>query len=88
MENRFEHPDVLAAWDWGGQVAGVLPYGEGHINDTFLLTVRCGGKDVRYILQRINHRLFRDVEKLMHNIELVTAFCRASVEKRGGDPMR
>ena len=22
MENRFEHADALAAWNWGGEVAG------------------------------------------------------------------
>lgn len=63
-------------------------YGEGHINDTFKLTVNDDGKKVNYILQRINNRLFKDVDKLMRNIELVTSFCRKSVEKRGGDPMR
>lgn len=63
-------------------------YGEGHINDTFRLTMNDGGKEIHYILQRINNRLFTDVEKLMHNIELVTDFCRKSVLARGGDPMR
>ena len=64
------------------------PYGTGNINDTFCLTMAQGGRRVRYILQRINSRLFPDVAKLMHNIALVTAFCRRSVLARGGDPMR
>lgn len=70
-----------------GEFADCVPYGEGHINETFKLTVQAGGREVPYILQRINSRLF-DVEKLMHNIELVTDFCRESVLKKGGDPMR
>ncbi len=88
MNTEFAFPEIAAKFTIDGEFVSCERYGEGHIIDTFLLTARCGGKDVRYILQRINHRLFRDVEKLMHNIELVTAFCRASVEKRGGDPMR
>lgn len=71
-----------------GEYVACTRYGAGHINDTFCLTVREGEREVRYILQRINHRLFRDVGKLMHNIELVTAFCRESVLSKGGDPMR
>lgn len=63
-------------------------YGEGHINDTFKLTVEKEGEKVNYILQRINNRLFSDVAKLMRNIELGTAFCRQSVIRNGGDPAR
>ena len=63
-------------------------YGEGHINDTFKVTMTEDGKETHYILQRINNRLFPDVAKLMHNIGLVTDFCRRSVLARGGDPMR
>ena len=79
LSGKFEVP---------GEYISCTRYGEGHINDTYKLTMRDGGKTVNYILQRINHRLFPDVDKLMHNIELVTAFCRQSVLARGGDPMR
>lgn len=71
-----------------GEFLSCERYGEGHINDTYKLTMLQGGKHVHYILQKINTRLFTDVGKLMHNIELVTDFCRKSVEKKGGDPMR
>lgn len=71
-----------------GEYVSCERYGEGHINDTYKLTVREGGREKPYILQRINNRLFTDVPALMRNIELVTDFCRRSVEARGGDPMR
>lgn len=71
-----------------GEFLSCERYGEGHINATYKLTMLQGGKHVHYILQKINTRLFTDVGKLMHNIELVTDFCRKSVEKKGGDPMR
>lgn len=71
-----------------GTYVSCIRYGAGHINDTFRLTMRTGTGETAYILQRINHRLFRDVGQLMHNIELVTAFCRQSVIAAGGDPMR
>lgn len=45
-------------------------YGSGHINKTYDIKTDAGK---RYILQRINNEIFRNVEGLMHNIELVTA---------------
>lgn len=88
MNTEFAFPDIFRRFAAEGEFVGCERYGEGHINDTFKVTVLCGGKEIHYILQRINNRLFSDVDKLMHNIELVTAFCRKSVLARGGDPMR
>src|SRR5580698_906346 len=46
-------------------------YGNGHINDTYLVAFYQAGTRVRYILQRINHRVFRDVPALMANVRRV-----------------
>ena len=51
-----------------GQVVSVEPYGSGHINVTYLAVT----DKKRYILQKINKNLFKDVDKLMNNIYLVT----------------
>jgi len=56
-----------------GTVMAAEPYGSGHINDTYCLTVDLGGATVRYIVQRINHRVFKDPVALMENIHRVTA---------------
>ena len=66
----------------------VAPYGEGHINQTFLLKTDDNGKEKLYILQKINNNLFKDVDKLMNNIKLVTEFNRAKISARGGNPDR
>ncbi len=60
------------------------PYGCGHINDTYCVTAA----DKRYILQRINHRIFPNVKGLMDNIARVTALVREKVLQNGGDPER
>ncbi len=87
MEN-FDLVNLVGQFQIQGTFSACKRYGEGHINDTFKVTAEADGKETHYILQRINNRLFPDVEKLMHNIELVTDFCRRSVLARGGDPMR
>ena len=60
------------------------PYGCGHINDTYCVYAA----DKRYILQRINHKIFPDVEGLMSNIQRVTETIREQVVAAGGDPER
>lgn len=59
----------------------IKPIGNGHINDTFKATDRRTGR--AYILQRINHNVFRDVDLLQSNIEKVTAHMRAKLESQG-----
>ena len=88
MNNEFAFPRIIGKFSVAGELISCERYGEGHINDTFKVTMDDCGREVHYILQRINNRLFPDVERLMHNIELVTEFCRKSVMERGGDPMR
>lgn len=44
-------------------------YGNGHINTTFLLETDLGA---RYILQKVNQQVFRNVPALMSNIQAVT----------------
>lgn len=55
-----------------GEFLSAEPYGSGHINDTYLATYDVGGTVVRYIHQRVNHNIFKNVPALMENIERVT----------------
>jgi Ser/Thr protein kinase RdoA (MazF antagonist) len=59
-------------------IASVKPFGSGHINDTFrLINADSSGND--YLLQRINHHVFRDVPLLMNNLRNVTRHLRQKV---------
>ncbi|OQC14928.1 MAG: N-acetylhexosamine 1-kinase [Firmicutes bacterium ADurb.Bin080] len=60
----------------------VSRYGCGHINDTYLVENKGGP---RYILQRINHNVFKDVKGLMENIVRVTKHILERIKKDGGD---
>ena len=59
------------------------PYGNGHINHTFLVVT-----DRRYILQRMNTTVFPRPEELMANILGVTEHIRKKVAEVGGDVER
>lgn len=54
-----------------GEFVSSEPYGSGHINDTILATYNQAGREVRYIQQRINRRIFQDIPALMNNIQRV-----------------
>lgn len=71
-----------------GNYISSKPYGNGHINDTFLVTFEKDNKTIRYILQRMNHEIFKDPIKLMENISGVTSYLREKIIENGGNPDR
>jgi aminoglycoside phosphotransferase (APT) family kinase protein len=73
-------PDARAAasqFEFRGDVSAIVPHGNGHINDTYLVTCLAQGALVRYILQHINRHVFRDPAAVMQNVERVTAHIAA-----------
>ena len=76
---------AASAFDFGGpMVCDPHHYGEGHINDTFV--VWRANHTKRFILQRINTDTFTDPAGLMENICGVTRHLRAKIQAEGGDP--
>lgn len=65
-----------------GTVADVAPLGSGLINDTFRVrTEPASAPD--YVLQRINHAIFKDVDRLQDNISRITEHIRRKLRERG-----
>lgn len=78
---------AASAFDFGGpMVCDPHHYGEGHINDTFVVWRADHTK--RFILQRINTDTFTDPAGLMENICGVTRHLRTKIQAEGGDPGR
>ena len=89
MENKLEKARKAAGqFQMDGEVADIQSYGNGHINDTYLVHVKNGENVKRMILQGINTDIFQDVDGLMENIQKVTSFLREEIVKEGGDPER
>lgn len=80
--------NTAAAFRLEGSPREITPYGNGHINDTFLLLCDDGGAEKKYILQRMNRSIFKDPAALMENIANVTAYLQEEIRKSGGDPNR
>ncbi len=72
--------DVISQFDLEFKVE---PYGNGHINDTYVADC-----EPRYILQRINSNVFKKPDEVMENIARVCDFLREKIAAEGGDPDR
>ena len=68
---------IVEKFNIEGEVESCEKYGNGQINDTYLVVCK---PYHRYIMQRINTSIFRDVENLMKNIYLVTSFLGKEAE--------
>lgn len=78
---------VASQFQFSGTVQTPQLYGFGHINDTYL-AANVSPNQPRYILQRINHQVFKNPAALMENVAQVTAHLRAKIVQAGGNPER
>ena len=65
--------NILKNFKIEGEILSCERYGNGHINVTYLVVTSVR----RYILQKINNYVFKDVDCLMNNINLVTKYLRS-----------
>ncbi|MDR1808941.1 MAG: aminoglycoside phosphotransferase family protein [Prevotella sp.] len=65
-----------------GTPSGIAVLGAGHINDSFVLRTQESDKP-DYLLQRINHHIFKDVDMLQNNIKQVTEHIRKKLTEKG-----
>ena len=72
---------ILDQFQLKEKVVSVEPFGNGHINDTLKVTVE--NNEVKYVLQRINHLIFNNVDMLQNNIHTVTTHIRRKLEEKG-----
>lgn len=81
---EFNLKNIAEAFKIDGEFVSAAPYGEGHINSTFLLETTSD----KYILQKINNNVFPHPEEVMDNVVMVTEFLKDKIEKAGGDAKR
>jgi aminoglycoside phosphotransferase (APT) family kinase protein len=87
-ETGFDLREIVSRFQLQGQLLDVMPYGTGHINDTYASRFQKTRGVARYIHQRINQNVFREPEKVMENMERVTRYARERILASGGDPQR
>lgn len=88
-EKERNMDEIASKFQMEGEVAEIIPFGSGHINDTFRITCSLeGGGSKKYILQKMNDSIFKNPKQLMENVMNVTAFLRKKIIAANGDPDR
>lgn len=80
-----QYKELISQFNLESEALSALPYGNGHINNTFLVTTVSG---CQYIMQRINNRVFPDAAVLMDNIVNVTSYLKEKITAEGRNPER
>jgi hypothetical protein len=83
MQGQHDIQAIARHFRLHGDFLEAAPYGNGHINDTYAAVYNQAGTRVRYIVQRINHNVFKEPEHVMDNIRRVTEHLGAA---SAGDP--
>jgi Ser/Thr protein kinase RdoA (MazF antagonist) len=85
-KEQFNLSNIALNFRIEADISSITPYGSGHINDTYYVKNSHNGES-DYLLQRINHTVFRDVPALMNNIYLVISHLRSKLKEiPGADP--
>ena len=85
MEINREIKNITSAFVLEDNLTECVPYGSGHINDTYRLTY---GTGKHYILQKMNRSIFTKPVELMENVSGVTAWLKKKIQENGGDVER
>jgi len=73
---------IAANFNLDGKLIRHESFGSGHINDTYCLTCEKDGRQLHYILQRINHQVFKNPPQMMENIRRVTNHIRRKLQEQ------
>ncbi len=71
---------IAPKFDVAGRLVTVENTGEGNVNDTYLVIFRTTFSEERFILQRINKRVFPRPEYIMENMRVVTEHVHRRLE--------
>jgi hypothetical protein len=83
MNKAHDVSAIASQFQIDGGFVGAITYGSGHINNSYCVTFDQAGRPARYLLQRINHGIFKDPIALMENIQRVTSHLASKVS---GEP--
>lgn len=88
MENLSKIKNVLAAYNIHGDLTGCEKLTDGHIHLTFRVEFKDGTEIKNYLLQNVNTYVFKDIDKLMHNITGITDYLGKKIAGQNGDADR
>ncbi len=74
---------IISQFQIPGKYISAQAFGNGLINDTFVVVFEHENQTIRYICQQINKAVFSNPKQVMHNIQCVTSHVRNKLEQQG-----
>ena len=81
MQEKIQ--ELLKEFNIDGEIKNTHVFTSGHINSTIMVEVENGGKTKQYVLQKINHNVFKKPYEVMENISKVTNHIKNEIHKNG-----
>lgn len=78
MDNHLN--EVLDQFSFKGKLVSCELFGSGHINTTFLAVYDDNGTEWKYVVQKVNTNVFKDIDHLMENVFSVTSYLRREIK--------
>lgn len=88
MNKNGIEQEVISRFAFPGIVEECIPFGSGHINDTYRLTCQTDAGTRRFILQKMNKNVFVNPVELMENVKGVTTWLKKKIQENGGNVAR
>lgn len=90
MTTELKHDlgKIASQFQLDGDYIDAVPYGTGHINDTYASRIKTADGVKRFIHQRINQNVFKKPAELMENVARVTEHQHKKIIAAGGNPAR
>lgn len=85
LENAKE---IFENFNFSGNLIEYKLFGSGHINTTYLVEYDDNGIEKKYVVQKVNNTVFKNIDALMDNVFAVTSFLREKIKANNGDPNR
>jgi hypothetical protein len=87
-KTNYNFPNIISHFKTDEGTYNVKPFGSGHINDTFIAQHTHDPASL-YLLQKINHFVFKDIDGLTGNMISVTNHLKSKIaELPGGNPQK
>jgi aminoglycoside phosphotransferase len=79
---------IAPQFDVAGRLVRVVPHSGGNVNDTYVAIFRTTFSEERFILQRLNSKVFRSPERVVLNMKIVTEHAHRRLEAEASEADR
>lgn len=78
MQTKFA--ELAKIFQIDGDIVSIEQIGNGNVNQTYDVHIKCGEEEKRYVFQKVNIFVFKNPKQIMKNIEAITSHIAEKLE--------